>query len=85
MCIRDRYPIQIVPRFTKRDYQWVAVVSWKEEVLYYAMFQFDKIETYAYTKPLCDLLINHIDYCNSIEAALKQGLEIVKQLQDHAN
>jgi hypothetical protein len=56
-------------------------VSWKEEVVYYAMFHYDKIETYAYTQPLSNLLLNHNDYCTTIEEALKKGLEIVKQLQ----
>lgn len=83
--IGEKYTIQIIPRFTKRDYQWIAVVSWKEEVVYYAMFQFDKIETYAYTQPLANLLVNHLDYCTTIEEALKQGLEIVKQLQANEN
>ncbi len=81
--IGEKYTIQIIPRFTKRDYQWIAVVSWKEGVVYYAMFQFDKIETYAYTQPLANLLLNHIDYCNTIEDALKQGLEIVKNLKNN--
>jgi hypothetical protein len=79
--IGEKYTIQIIPRFTKRDCQWIAVVSWKEEVVYYAMFHYDKIETYAYTQPLSNLLLNHNDYCTTIEEALKKGLEIVKQLQ----
>jgi hypothetical protein len=80
--IGEKYTIHIIPRFTKTGYQWIAVVSWIEDVLYYAMFHYDNIETYAYEYPLVNfLLITHIDYCNTIEEALKQGLEIVKQLQ----
>jgi hypothetical protein len=78
--IGEKYTIHIVPRFTKRDCQWIAVVYWNNDINYYAYFGDTKLKQFKY---LDSVDYSDIDIELTIEEALKQGLEIVKNLKNN--
>ncbi len=52
----DNYTIHLFPKFTKYEIQWLPVVSYMENVMYYSSYYCDEIVIHAYENPLNALL-----------------------------
>jgi hypothetical protein len=74
------YTIQIIPYLDKRAISYRVFVYWNNDINYYAYFGDTKLKQFKY---LDSVDYSDIDIELTIEAALKQGLEIVKNLKNN--
>ena len=75
------YTIQIIPYLDKRAISYRVFVYWNNDINYYAYFSDKKLIKDKYNS----IDFPYQDLYETIEEALKQGLEIVKQLQANEN
>lgn len=79
--IGEKYTIQIIPYLNKRAISYRVFVYWNNDINYYAYFSDKKLIKDKYNS----IDFPYQDLYETIEEALKQGLEIVKQLQANEN